>query len=368
MKQFYTSLLALFFVTSMSAQLTQHSMTVGTETRNYYKYLPVGYQATENLPLVFILHGLGGNALQMTAAGFAGISDTARIIAIYPDALPNALGQTAWNNGTLASSAANDIGFFNKMMDKMILEQNVNASRIYVTGFSMGGIMSHHLSCAINNRIAAIGPMAGTMSSMDIATCTPTYKTPVIHLHGTADPTVPYNSNPLPSLSLVPETMSFWRNVHGCATTADSIRLPDTAADGYTVDRFIYDNCTPSKSVELWRINGGVHDYLYEPVNDITEGKEVWRFFYKWQHPNPATVSLSDLVAENSFVIAPNPSKGNVKIEAKEAGLFYLSDVSGKIIEKVQITYGTNEFTFDLTQGIYFLADKNGNAQRLVIQ
>jgi polyhydroxybutyrate depolymerase len=368
MKQLYTSFLALLFTFSVSAQLTSHTIMVGSVSRNYYKYLPTGYQITENLPVVFILHGLGGNAQQMTLAGFAGIADTARIIAIYPDALPNGLGQTAWNNGTLASSNANDIGFFNVMMNKMILEQNANSSRIYVTGFSMGGIMSHHLACAMNNRIAAIGPMAGTMSTDDIATCVPAYKTPVIHLHGTSDMTVPYDGTPLPSLSLVAETMDFWRNVHGCAATADSSQLPNTASDGLTIDRFVYNNCTPLKSVELWRINGADHIYLYEPVNDITEAKEIWRFFLQWQHPNPAVASLESLVAENNFLISPNPSNGKVNVQSKENGVFNLYGLDGSLLQHVNIQIGANELSFNLVAGIYLLADENGNAQRLIIK
>lgn len=368
MKQLYISFIALLFTFTLSAQLTTHTMMVGSVSRNYYKYLPSGYQITENLPVVFILHGLGGNAQQMTLAGFAGIADTARIIAIYPDALPNGFGQTAWNNGTLASSTADDIGFFNQMMNKMILEQNANPSRIYVTGFSMGGIMSHHLACALNNRIAAIGPMAGTMSTDDIANCVPVYKTPVIHLHGTADATVPYDGTALPSLSLVAETMDFWRNVHGCSASADSTRLPDVAADGLTIDRFVYDNCTPNESVELWRINGADHIYLYEPVNDITEAKEIWKFFLQWQHPNPATASLENLVAENNYLISPNPSTGKVNIQSKENGLFKLYSLDGTLLQQLKIQIGANALTFDLAAGIYFVADENGNAQRLVIR
>ncbi len=367
MKQLLTSALATLFTFTLFAQLSQHSMQVGSETRNYYKYLPVNYQASENLPLVFILHGLGGNAQQMTLAGFAGIADTARIIAIYPDALPNGLGQTAWNNGTLASSAADDISFFNMLMDEMRDNQNVDQSRVYVTGFSMGGIMSHHLACAINNRIAAIGPMAGTMSTDDIANCVPTYKTPVIHLHGTADATVPYDGTPLPSLSLVAETMDFWRNVHGCAATADSSQLPNTAADGITVDRFVYDNCNPDGSVELWRLNGADHIYLFEPANDITEAKEIWRFFLKWQHPNPALAVYPSPNAYG-FSISPNPSNGNWRITADSDETFYLYNMEGMLLETLEINEGINEISLKLAAGVYLLKNKFGNSERLIIR
>ncbi len=366
MRNIVTTSFSILLCFSLSAQLTQHTMSVGSATRNYYKYLPVNYQTSENLPLVFILHGLGGNAQQMTLAGFSAIADTARVIAIYPEGLMNGFGQTAWNNGTLVSSTADDVTFFNKMMDLMLSTQNVNPARIYVTGFSMGGIMSHHLACKINNRIAAIGPMAGTMSTSDISTCVPSYKTPVIHLHGTADATVPYDANPLPSLSLVPETMTFWRNVHGCMSTADSTRLPNTAMDGITVDRFIYNNCNPLGSVELWRFNGADHIYLYEPVNDITEAKEIWRFFNKWQHPSPA-VGITT-IEKNDFFIAPNPNNGRWKIQSEEEGTFYLYNMNGALLETFEVINGLNEFEIQLPSGVYILRNMNGQSERLVIR
>ncbi len=351
--------------TSLFAQLTLHSMTVGSATRSYYKYLPTNYQASENLPVVFILHGLGGNAQQMTLAGFAGIADTARVIAVYPDALTNPFGQTAWNNGTLASSSADDISFFNKMMDLMILNQNADHTRIYVTGFSMGGIMSHHLACAINGRIAAIGPMAGTMSTDDIANCTPVYKTPVIHLHGTADATVPYAGTALPSLSLVAETMDFWKDVHGCDASADSTQLPNVSPDGITVDRFVYNNCNPEGSLELWRLNGADHIYLYEPLNDITEAKEIWRFFLKWQNLN-APLGIDELVDENEWQVFPNPNNGSFTLQTGSKLNFKLFDLNGALLQNIH-TITNQKVELELSKGIYILKDDLGKSQRIVV-
>ncbi len=368
MKNTLFFLFLVLFSFSAYCQLTTHTINVGGVTRNYYKYLPTGYQASENLPVVFILHGLGGNAQQMTLAGFSLIADTARIIAIYPDGLTNAGGQTAWNNGTLLSSAADDISFFNKMMDEMILNQNANPSKIYVTGFSMGGIMTHHLACALNGRIAAIGPMAGTMATSDISTCVPVYATPVIHLHGTADGTVPYNSGALPSLSLVPQTMAFWRNVHSCAATADSTRIADTANDGITVDRFVYNNCNPLGSVELWRFNGADHIYLYQPVNDITEAVEIWKFFRKWQHPNPAAVGISELEKIKSFSVYPNPSSGAVKFITEFKTTLELFNVQGIRIQSLTVNGGEEIVQLNVSKGIYFLKDTNGSMERLIIE
>ncbi len=351
-----TTFFSVLIAACTFGQLTSETMSVNGVVRNYQQYLPTGFDpANESPSLLIILHGLGGNSSQMVGAGFNLIADTARVVAIYPQGKPNQFGQNAWNNGTLAASNVDDIGFMNQLIDSAIVHYNVNPARVYFTGFSMGSIMSYHMACELNNRVAAIGCMAGTMATSDIQNCVPTYATPVIHLHGTADGTVPYDSNPLPSLSLVPETVSFWRNVHGCASTADSTRLPDVANDNITIDRFVYDNCNPNGSVELWRFNGADHVYLFQPLNDITEGLEVWKFLTKWQHSNPTSVGIPEKSDWTSNVY-PNPGTGMFAVEVSKQVEFVLTDALGSEIARGSFSLGKNELNLEAHHsGIYFL-------------
>jgi polyhydroxybutyrate depolymerase len=220
----------------------------------------------------------------------------------------------------------------------------------------MGSIMSYHLACELNDRIAAVGCMSGTMATSDISSCVPTYVTPVIHFHGTADGTVPYNSGAFPSLSLVPETIDFWKSVHNCSNTSDSLRLPDLASDGFTVDRFRYDNCSPSASLELWRINGAAHDFMYQPANDIMEMFEIWWFFRKWQHTNPAMAGIQE---DNSVIrsIYPNPSSENINIESKQSIPYQLLNHLGSVQFEGVLEIGQNEINLkNVTSGVYYLA------------
>lgn len=363
-------LTAITFLTSLTiAQQSNETLMVGGQNRTYVQYLPAGFDVvSESLPVVFILHGLGDNASNMANVGTNNIADTARFIAIYPQGTPNSFGQNGWNNGTLLASSSDDIGFINALIDEMINFKNVDPSRIYVTGFSMGGIMSYHLACALNDRIAAVASMAGTMSTDDISNCVPTYKTPVMHLHGTADGTVPYDGTALPSLSLVPQTMAFWEGVHGCATTPDSTQLPDTANDGITVDRFVWTGCTPDGSLELWRLNGADHIYLFEPVNDITEANDIWRFFRKWSHSNPAPASVSENT-QTQVSIFPNPTKEFITISVSTEVEISIVDVNGKVCLSNELNAG--ETTVDVSHldaGVYLIQASNGYAERLVIQ
>ena len=357
--------LPAFFV---NAQLTNKSLTIGATTRTYKQYLPAGFDpGTESVSVIIALHGLGGTSNDIVGTGLNTIADTARIIVFYPQGVANGYGQTAWNNGTLLSSSVDDISFMNQLMDTAILNFNADPTRVYVAGFSMGSIMSYHLACAMNNRIAAIGCMSGTMATSDISSCVPAYVTPVIHFHGTSDGTVPYNTNPLPSLSLVPQTIDFWKTQHACGTTADSTRLADTGSDSYTVDRFVYDNCSPTGSLEHWRINGADHEYFYKPVNDFDEITETWLFFRKWQHNSPAAAGINEN-KETQFSVSPNPSEGSIEIESKVNGTFELYNASGALVTTGKVVSGTNNFNWESLESGIYLISINGTTQRIAIK
>jgi polyhydroxybutyrate depolymerase len=354
-------------ISTTQAQLTNKTLNVGSASRTYKQYLPSGLDpGSESVSVIIALHGLGGTNADIVSTGLNDIADTARIIVFYPQGLVNNYGQTSWNNGTLLSTTSNDIGFMSQLMDTAILNYNADPSRVYVTGFSMGSIMSYHLACTMNDRVAAIGCMSGTMSTSDINTCAPAYVTPVIHFHGTADGTVPYDANALPSLSLVPQTIAFWKTKHTCDATADSTQLTNLAADGYTVDRFVYDNCEPAASLEHWRINGANHEYFYIPNNDFDEITETWLFMRKWQHSNPASAGIEENEFVN-FTVAPNPSNGNISIECDRVADYTVYGMTGSKLISGKLMKGSNLIQLSgLSSGMYLIS-VNGTTQHLVI-
>lgn len=349
---------SLFCIANINfAQTTSHTITIGTDVRTYYVYRPVGFnQQTESLPVIFALHGLGGNASQMMLAGFNQIADTARAIVVYPEGKLNSYNQQAWANGTALQSNANDVQLINVLIDTLYYRYNIDLSRVYVAGLSMGGIMAHRLGCKLSNRIAAIASMTGTISTDDLTNCTPTFHMPVIHWHGTADGTVPYDSGQLPTLELVPATMHYWLSKNNC-TPIDSviIAIPDNVNDGYTIDRIEYSNCPGTVKVELWRINNGPHTWYYQPANDADGAKEFWRFFRQFQHSSPAPASIRETNENSSLNVFPNPSyNGWIQFD----GITNSADVEvynlqGKLVFKTEIKL--NEKLFIENKGVYLV-------------
>jgi polyhydroxybutyrate depolymerase len=319
-------------IISISAQYSNKSMLVGATNRTYRQYLPTGFNAVSEpgVPLLIALHGLGDNMTNFSSVGFSYVADTARFVVVYPQGLLNGFGNSAWNNGTLLSSSADDISFLSMLIDTMKVKYDIDLNRVYFTGFSMGGIMTYHMLCALPSRIAAIASVSGTMSTSDISGCNPNRAVPVMHMHGTSDPTVPYNSGALPSLSLVPQTLAFWQNNNGCADSS-IYSLPDVAADGITVDTITFNTC--GAPLVHWRENNAVHQWLYTPVNDVDATKEIWLFFSDKVHPGASQLGITDIPQYQTTIEYTNAMLSIVSsIPIQQIGIY---DFQGKLIREM---------------------------------
>lgn len=339
MKVLFTTILALFAVAA-NAQFSNQTIDVNGTSRQYRQYLPSNLSNSEHVPLVIALHGIGDDMQNFSGVGFSWFCDTARFICVFPQGIANSFGQNSWNNGTMfLSSTADDIGMINKIIDHMSASYDIDLSRVYVCGFSMGGIMAYHTACALPHRIAAAASVAGTMSDVDVAACNPGRAIPIMHMHGTADGTIPYNGQALPSLSLVPTTINFWKNNNN-TTDSTVTALPNTVpGDNITVDKIAYTN--GGAELNLWKENGADHQWLYCPVNDIDATIEIWKFFLDKQHPNVAGVGINETVAPafNAFV-----SGNDLTISAeKNIGLVEVYDMQGKLLVQTKAQPNSNE-------------------------
>ena len=312
MKQIFV-IFTLILGMNLNAQQTFESIDISGESRQYYKYLPTGFNsASESVPLVIVLHGLGGTALQMTSIGFNQVADTARFIPVYLQGFTNIQGQTAWNNGTLLSSSSNDVLFISRVIDSIKAEHNIDLSRVYLTGISMGSIMTYKAIRHLDDRIAAVSCHIGTMSTEEITGYNPTNPIPVQHVHGTADGTVPYDSGALPSLSLVPETIDKLKQVNGWNGDSTITNIPDIVADGVTIEKIEYNCTTP---LELWKMNGADHIYLFPTVNDTSGVFISWYWFSQFTHPNPSIVAVNEIKTDQMITFYPNPAQNKLFIK-----------------------------------------------------
>jgi polyhydroxybutyrate depolymerase len=161
-------LLSLFALAPASADdAGRYTLTHDGATRSYVVRLPG--KSVARLPLVLVLHGGGGNAAnaeQMT--GFTAKGRRENFIVVYPEGSGRLRDKLlTWNARHCCAYAmkneVDDVGFIDALLDELIANYPVDTSRIYVTGMSNGGMMTHRLGIELSNRFAAIAPVVATI-------------------------------------------------------------------------------------------------------------------------------------------------------------------------------------------------------------
>lgn len=354
MKQLFTLLFAAITL-GCFAQHTTHSFTWDGLSREYISYVPASYDGSTAVPVVFCLHGLGDNMNNFKGIGMNFVADTANFIVITPQAIVDPLvSSSAWNSGAsylgyTLNGSVDDIGFFGAILDTLIANYNIDETRVFACGFSMGGFMTNRLGCEMNDRIASIASVAGTIGSA--LNCTPGRAVPACHFHGTGDSTVYYEGNIYGSDAEALAT--FWATNNNCGGTPTVTALPDIMMDGLTITHSLYSSCDDGAEVELFRVDSAEHVWL-TPANDIFYTNEIWKFFMKHSFESVSVDEISPV----EFRVYPNPSSGVVQLELDE-----ITDISYKVINilgeelisrKVGAMLETISMT-DLPNGTYFV-------------
>jgi polyhydroxybutyrate depolymerase len=145
-------------------------------------------------------------------------------------------------------------------------------------------MLSNRLGCALANRIAAFGAVAGPRA---IDSCTPSRPLPVIAFHGTQDAIVPYHGGGSGGAEPAPASFAFWSQNAACT---DQPAQVFQNGDATCVERAA---CAGAAAVRLCTIEGGGHQWpggiavpgLGAQTKDIQASVELVEFFLA--HPMP---------------------------------------------------------------------------------
>jgi len=347
------------------------SFTYDGQVRSYIVHLPTGYSPATQYPLVFNFHGYTSNASQqMLYSGMNSVADSNHFIVVYPDGLNN-----AWNVGFgfgAYGTGVDDVGFTNALIDTMLANYSVNPARIYSCGMSNGGYMSYRLACELENRIAAIASVTGSMTDSTAFYCNTSRYVPVMQVHGTADPVVNY-SGAVQSMG-IEAMLAYWYTANGCTLPPDSAAIPNSnTADSTTVDRIWYDPCNGGSEVLFYRVNGGGHTWpggiidipSYGYTNrDINASSEIWKFFNRFTINGP--LGTEDPGGTANIRVYPNPVQDQLQImHDGSIQRWSVWDVSGRLW--MQGTYPGNSIQMQpLNAGIYFLRLQTASGAQVV--
>lgn len=216
------------------------------------------------VPLVLVLHGGGGNADNAEkVTGFTDKARRERFIVVYPEGTGRHKNKfLTWNAGHCCGYAmdnrVDDVGFINALITKLIETHPIDPKRIYATGMSNGGMMTHRLGIEIANRFAAIAPVVATVFGDEGK---PEQPVSAIMLNGMLDQSVPYQGGPpggrfADAWDGTPakparDQAAFWASANSCASD------PAKSADGAST-KWQY-QCPAGRAVELYLVNNNGH-------------------------------------------------------------------------------------------------------------
>ncbi len=258
----------------------ERTLEVDDREREYLIHVPRSYKGKKDVAVVLMLHGRSSSdRVAARHYGWVPLSDKAGFIAVFPNALGSPRSwKPAWGTRTTVDST-----FLAKLIDKVVKEYRVDKDRIFMTGHSSGGIMSFSFAATHSDKVAAIGPVAGTIgwNARGRTQTIPKPKGPVsvITFHGMADSVVPYDRERggnarYNMLVSAPESAVFFARHNGCAKEPKRTNIMngrvhvDTWADGNAGTRVVF-----------YSIEGGSHMWPNGRRNKVNSTESIWKFF-----------------------------------------------------------------------------------------
>jgi len=254
-------------------------------TREYYVWVPKNYNPNINNTVIFSFHGLGDECTTFgRRTGFMDMSEKYGFLFVYPCGSNGALG-VAWNAGTccLRWSSTDDLQFVRLMIGQIRTDFRVNASRVFSTGFSNGGMLTEVMMCQ-DTQFAAYASVAGVVemepgNSGGLQACTDAYsklgrKANLLMVHGNADPVVPWGGNSILGFPDQPSNFAHWAKRNGC--TGDPVQ---TFKNGSFTNQ-VYKQCGQGTIIELMTYGGGGH--VWPRTNSFQVQEYIWSWFQRF--------------------------------------------------------------------------------------
>lgn len=280
----------------------------GGKSLNEYKKVSVSGRdihvyAPSNLapksPLLLSLHGMDQDPnYQQSNTHWETVADTAGFVVVYPR---GATGMSTWD-----IQGDKDTKWIVQIIDQMVKDYDIDTKRVYLSGFSMGGMFTYHAMSKIADKIAAFAPCSGPNVYGASKAQRPV---PIIHIHGTNDDVLNY--------SMVENFLKNYRDQFNCPSKAEEQgNYPNAENSGGTM--YTWGPCDKGVYIKHLKLPGRGHSPSHADVSDI------WNFVKQWTvdgkvgeasttESSASTPASSADVAKSSSsgVTGPN-SSGNV--------------------------------------------------------
>lgn len=236
--------------------------------------------------LVFILHGSGGNGLDMMSqtTKLATQAKNENVLLVYPDGY-----KKYWNECRKAASSLankediNEAGFFTALIEYFADKYKIDKDQVFALGTSGGGHMCYKLALTMPGKFAAVAAVIANLPDESNMDCTASgVAIPIMIINGTADPVNPYEGGMMKGGNFVmgtvrstEQTFQYWAQLAGYNGNPKREHVQDADPnDQKLIERYTY-KAAGKPEIVLLKVLGGKHDY----PNDIDVHVEGWEFF-----------------------------------------------------------------------------------------
>ena len=178
----FTIIISILTISMVTNAQTRKTITSEGQKREYLQYAPSDLGSKR--PLIISCHGMNQSAkYQWDMLKDANtLADKEKFVIVLPEGINN-----GWD-----ISGDRDINLIKDLIAQMKKDFDIDENRVYLSGFSMGGMLTYHAMNKIPNVIAAFAPISGY--PMWGFTYTGKRAIPVIHHHGTGDDVCVYSN------------------------------------------------------------------------------------------------------------------------------------------------------------------------------
>jgi polyhydroxybutyrate depolymerase len=259
--------------------------------RSYYVHVPAGYGGGAPLPVVIALHGAFSTALKFEQeSGLSLLADREGFLVVYPQGIGLGDWFRHWNSGYCCGKARklnlDDVGFALAAVDDVARRNPVNRARLYVVGFSNGGMLAYRIAAEHPEVVAAVAVVSATIGGTPAANepewsiTRPKQPVAVLAIHGRADANIPYDGGRgsqswgKSSAISVERSMQLWVRADDC----DARPRVESMNQG-RVELRAWSGCRNDSEVALYSLNNWGHEWPKTNLLDgFDAGQTIWHF------------------------------------------------------------------------------------------
>ena len=178
----FSIIISILTISMVTNAQTRKTITSEGQKREYLQYAPSDLGSKR--PLIISCHGMNQSAKYQwdMLKDAKTLADKEKFVIVLPEGINN-----GWD-----ISGDRDINLIKDLIAQMKKDFDIDENRVYLSGFSMGGMLTYHAMNKIPDVIAAFAPISGY--PMWGFTYTGKRAIPVIHHHGTGDDVCVYSN------------------------------------------------------------------------------------------------------------------------------------------------------------------------------